>query len=155
MAHEPRGAGVVYKKADSGVKKSPEDKKREAFDLEVVGQMAEPEFSGTFGEYNDKVIQFGYVCLFSGAFPIAPFIYVVYNLIELRTEGRRPAFVPRGETRPAPGSGSHATTHRDATINGDHTCDDAGGNGDGACGWIQPQYTMLFDVMDTGKLVSG
>jgi len=64
-------------------------KVREKFDKEVVDQYQETKFQGTFSEYNDKVIQFGYVCLFSGAFPLAPLIYTFYNAIELRTDAKK------------------------------------------------------------------
>ena len=33
--------------------------------------------------------QFGYVSLFSGAYPLAPLIYTMYNAIELRTDAHK------------------------------------------------------------------
>ncbi|KAL1507509.1 hypothetical protein AB1Y20_008344 [Prymnesium parvum] len=71
--------------------------KQRQFDLEVCSQMAEPSFAGTFGEYNDKVVQLGYVCLFSGTYPLAPLIYACYNSIEVRTDAQK---ISRSMRRP-------------------------------------------------------
>ena len=41
---------------------------------------------GTLFDYQEMAIQFGYVCLFSMAFPVCPFIAWINNCIELRTD---------------------------------------------------------------------
>ena len=48
--------------------------------------------------YNTKVVQFGYVAMFSSAFPLAPVIAALHNFIELRLDAvkflqaRRPRY---------------------------------------------------------------
>jgi len=44
------------------------------------------EADGTFDEYNEMVIQYGYVTLFAAAFPIASLASLVNNLVEIRTD---------------------------------------------------------------------
>ena len=44
------------------------------------------EAEGTFDEYNEMVIQFGYVTLFAAAFPIASLASLVNNMFEIRTD---------------------------------------------------------------------
>ena len=53
---------------------------------EIEEQMAMPAFDGTFSEYNTKVIQFGYVAMFSAAFPLAAICSAVANFNELRLD---------------------------------------------------------------------
>eukprot|EP00003_Mantamonas_plastica_P012047 TRINITY_DN2201_c1_g1_i6.p1 TRINITY_DN2201_c1_g1~~TRINITY_DN2201_c1_g1_i6.p1 ORF type:complete len:512 (-),score=156.02 TRINITY_DN2201_c1_g1_i6:506-2041(-) len=55
-------------------------------------------FPGTFDEYNEMIIQFGYVTLFVAAFPMAPVLALINNLVEqhsdaykLLTSYQRPA----------------------------------------------------------------
>jgi len=43
-------------------------------------------YTGTFDEYNEMVIQYGYVTLFAAAFPLAPLMAVINNIIEVRTD---------------------------------------------------------------------
>jgi len=43
-------------------------------------------YQGTFDEYSEMVIQFGYVTLFASAFPLAPFLAVLNNIVEIRTD---------------------------------------------------------------------
>jgi hypothetical protein len=50
-----------------------------------------PLYPGTFNDFNDRVIQFGYLVLFSPAFPLAPFFALINNVIEIRTSGFRVA----------------------------------------------------------------
>ena len=42
--------------------------------------------SGTFYDYSELAIQFGYVTLFAPAFPLAPIIALFSNIIENRTD---------------------------------------------------------------------
>ena len=44
-------------------------------------------YKGTFDDFNDRVIQFGYLVLFSPAFPLAPLLAFANNVIEIRTAG--------------------------------------------------------------------
>lgn len=44
-------------------------------------------YDGTFDDFNDRVIQFGYLVLFAPAFPMAPFLAFLNNVIEIRTSG--------------------------------------------------------------------
>eukprot|EP00003_Mantamonas_plastica_P007860 TRINITY_DN1669_c0_g1_i2.p1 TRINITY_DN1669_c0_g1~~TRINITY_DN1669_c0_g1_i2.p1 ORF type:complete len:879 (-),score=317.84 TRINITY_DN1669_c0_g1_i2:30-2609(-) len=55
-------------------------------------------YASTFSDYNELIIQFGYVTLFVVAFPLAPLLAVANNLIEIRSDAyklcnayRRPA----------------------------------------------------------------
>jgi len=45
------------------------------------------DYPGTFDEYNEMIIQFGYVTLFATSFPIAAFLAVFNNMIEIRSDG--------------------------------------------------------------------
>ena len=53
----------------------------------------------TFDDYMEMVMQFGYVTLFASAFPLAGFLSLVGNLIEIRSDLFKLAFVAR---RPIP-----------------------------------------------------
>eukprot|EP00301_Raphidiophrys_heterophryoidea_P003585 c11613_g1_i1.p1 GENE.c11613_g1_i1~~c11613_g1_i1.p1 ORF type:complete len:786 (+),score=190.77 c11613_g1_i1:94-2451(+) len=53
----------------------------------INDQVSAPVFEGTFYEYNEMLIQFGYVTLFAAAFPLASVSSWVNNVIELRTDG--------------------------------------------------------------------
>eukprot|EP01052_Picozoa_sp_SAG31_P039593 SAG31_NODE_5519_length_2482_cov_2.359211_2_plen_220_part_00 len=44
-------------------------------------------FAGTFDDFNDRVIQFGYIVLFAPAFPLAPLFAFINNVIEIRMSG--------------------------------------------------------------------
>jgi hypothetical protein len=61
--------------------------------------MARPPFAGTFMEYATKVLQFGYIAMFSAAFPLGALCSAVANVIELRTDAmkmfefRRPRYM--------------------------------------------------------------
>jgi hypothetical protein len=46
-------------------------------------------YEGTFDDFNDRVIQFGYLVLFAPAFPLAPFFAFLNNVVEIRTGGYR------------------------------------------------------------------
>jgi hypothetical protein len=48
-----------------------------------------PPYDGTFDDFNDRVIQFGYLVLFAPAFPLAPFFAFINNVVEIRTGGYR------------------------------------------------------------------
>jgi len=45
-----------------------------------------PMFPGTFDEYSEMVIQFGYITLFASAFPVAPVMALMNNVVEIRTD---------------------------------------------------------------------
>ena len=44
-------------------------------------------YEGTFDDFNDRVIQFGYIVLFAPAYPLAPFLAFVNNIVEIRLGG--------------------------------------------------------------------
>jgi len=59
-------------------------------------------YEGVYMDYNEIAVQFGYATLFAVAFPLAPLLCLVSNLIEQRADGfklcrayRRPEFVTR------------------------------------------------------------
>jgi len=43
--------------------------------------------NGTFGEFNEMVIQYGYVTMFAATFPLAPLLALLNNIIEIRSDG--------------------------------------------------------------------
>jgi len=58
------------------------------------GSVAEEEFShaqyaGTFGDYDELLVQFGYVSLFVVAFPLAPLLALFSNLLEFLVDGTK------------------------------------------------------------------
>ena len=61
------GIGGGRKRATSIVS---EDRKLARFHEVIESEEAMASFAGTFGEYNTKVIQYGYVAMFSSAFPL-------------------------------------------------------------------------------------
>jgi hypothetical protein len=64
-------------------------------------------YDGTFDDFNDRVIQFGYLVLFAPAFPLAPFLAFVNNVIEIRTSGFKMCFAyQRPKWRARSGIGS-------------------------------------------------
>ena len=64
-------------------------------------------YQGTFADFNDRVIQFGYLVLFAPAFPLAPFLAFVNNVIEIRTSGFKMCFAyQRPKWRARSGIGS-------------------------------------------------
>ena len=64
-------------------------------------------YEGTFADFNDRVIQFGYLVLFAPAFPLAPFLAFVNNVIEIRTSGFKMCFAfQRPKWRARSGIGS-------------------------------------------------
>jgi len=44
------------------------------------------QFAGTLDEYSEMVIQYGYITLFATAFPLAPLMAVLNNMVEIRTD---------------------------------------------------------------------
>ena len=66
-------------------------------DLEVAAEMSGMTtyerqahlmpYEGTFDDFNDRVIQFGYIVLFAPAYPLAPFLAFVNNIVEIRLGG--------------------------------------------------------------------
>ena len=49
-------------------------------------------YKGTFDDFNDRVIQFGYLVLFAPAYSLAPFLAFINNVIEIRTSGLKMCF---------------------------------------------------------------
>ena len=52
-------------------------------------ELAKDEFHGTFGMFDTKLVQFGYVVMFSSAFPLAAAAAVLANMVELRIEAHK------------------------------------------------------------------
>eukprot|EP00164_Ancoracysta_twista_P002959 GFYU01003941.1.p2 GENE.GFYU01003941.1~~GFYU01003941.1.p2 ORF type:complete len:695 (+),score=263.15 GFYU01003941.1:52-2136(+) len=49
-------------------------------------QATQTPFTSTFDDFSEMVIQFGYVTLFVVAFPLAPFLALVNNIVEIRAD---------------------------------------------------------------------
>jgi len=69
------------------------------FGAKIEEQAQLPKFSGTFNEYNTKVVQYGYVAMFGTAFPMATLAGFISNFLELRVDAfklvyqtRRPVY---------------------------------------------------------------
>ena len=82
-----------------GGNKTSEGEMRSDFHNEIAMQVAQKPYGGTFAEYNPKVIQFGFIAMFSSAFPLAAVCAAVGNFLELRidslklvTLSRRPRY---------------------------------------------------------------
>lgn len=64
--------------------------KKESETPKVIPQWEEeskkPAFPGTFDEYSEMVIQYGYITLFAASFPLAPLLAVLNNVVEIRTD---------------------------------------------------------------------
>ena len=56
-----------------------------ALELQAVTEHEAEEYD-TFDDYLEMVLQFAYITLFSHAFPLAPLISIVHNLIEQRSD---------------------------------------------------------------------
>eukprot|EP00824_Muranothrix_gubernata_P011795 TRINITY_DN2533_c1_g1_i1.p1 TRINITY_DN2533_c1_g1~~TRINITY_DN2533_c1_g1_i1.p1 ORF type:complete len:713 (-),score=171.93 TRINITY_DN2533_c1_g1_i1:46-1872(-) len=50
-------------------------------------QAKQPVYESTFADYAEMIIQFGFVTMFVSAFPLAPFLALLNNLIEIRSDG--------------------------------------------------------------------
>ena len=59
------------------------------FHLKVEQQASMPVYPGTFNEYNTKVIQFGFISMFSAAYPVAALCGFAINFWELRTDAMK------------------------------------------------------------------
>jgi len=64
----------------------PDDERRADLHNQIAIEKAQSEYPGTFAEYNPKVIQFGYVAMFSSAFPLSALCAAVCNFVELRID---------------------------------------------------------------------
>ena len=80
------GIGGGRKRATSIVS---EDRKLARFHEVIESEEAMASFAGTFGEYNTKVIQYGYVAMFSSAFPLCALTSAVANFIELKSDAAK------------------------------------------------------------------
>lgn len=59
-----------------------------------------------FDDYIEMIIQFGYICLFASAYPLAPFVAIIANFIELRLDVFKVTHVHRRPfATPVPGIG--------------------------------------------------
>lgn len=72
--------------------------KRTDFHKTIALELAQSKYGGTFSEYNTKAIQYGYIAMFSSAFPLAAICAATGNFIELRIDAwktlttRRPRY---------------------------------------------------------------
>lgn len=77
---------------------------------EIEKIAAQPRFNGTSNEYLTLMIQFGCIGLFSTALPIAPFLAMISNVIELRGDAYKfTHLVRRPPVTNAEGIGTFAT----------------------------------------------
>ena len=64
---------------------------RQVSQVEVEGST--PQYEGTFDDYLEMFIQFGYVTLFSSAYPLAGLCALFNNLIEVRSDAFKLCFI--------------------------------------------------------------
>eukprot|EP00092_Neocalanus_flemingeri_P018086 GFUD01019574.1.p1 GENE.GFUD01019574.1~~GFUD01019574.1.p1 ORF type:complete len:732 (-),score=148.33 GFUD01019574.1:22-2217(-) len=64
---------------------------RQVSQVEVEGST--PQYEGTFEDYLEMFIQFGYVTLFSSAYPLAGLCALLNNLIEVRSDAFKLCFI--------------------------------------------------------------
>ena len=64
---------------------------RQVSQVEVEGST--PQYEGTFDDYLEMFIQFGYVTLFSSAYPLAGLCALLNNLIEVRSDAFKLCFI--------------------------------------------------------------
>ncbi len=55
---------------------------------EFRDNLIKPEYAGTFSEYSQIMIQFGYVTLFVLVFPLAPMLAFLNNIIQIKIDGK-------------------------------------------------------------------
>ena len=46
-------------------------------------------YEGTFNDFNDRAVQFGYLVLFAPAFSLAPLLALLNNIVEIRSSAYR------------------------------------------------------------------
>ncbi len=61
----------------------------------LMEEEAEKEPYEEFDDYIEMIIQFGYVCLFASAYPLAPFVAILANIVELRLDAFKITHVHR------------------------------------------------------------
>lgn len=72
----------------------------EEYENYLHAEYRKPELGNfTLSEYTEKVLQYGYLMLFAAAFPLAPLIALLTNIIDLRIDARRMLWFNR---RPVP-----------------------------------------------------
>lgn len=52
-------------------------------------QYIRPKYDNVFSDYNELSVQFGFLCLFSAAFPVAPVLAIINNFFEVRSDGSK------------------------------------------------------------------
>lgn len=70
---------------------SPQTGGRSVSQIEVEGST--PQYEGTFDDYLEMFIQFGYVTLFSSAYPLAGLCALLNNLIEIRSDAFKLCYI--------------------------------------------------------------
>lgn len=81
--------GATDKKCDGEPRES--SGPRQVSQVEVEGST--PPYDGTFDDYLEMFIQFGYVTLFSSAYPLAGLCALLNNLIEVRSDAFKLCFI--------------------------------------------------------------
>merc|ERR1712141_552711 len=102
--------GIPYCKKQSRHKKNkkahdnaqvspfPDDEKNQ--DHSVTEEELEFEqYNGTFSDYDELVVQFGFVVLFVVAFPLVPFLAFISCILEFKIDGKKMVELTR---RPQP-----------------------------------------------------
>ncbi|XP_065335769.1 anoctamin-8 isoform X2 [Cloeon dipterum] len=91
QAEEAVSAGAEDSKTEAETKQEADKKARNLSQAELEGTLS--KYDGTFEDHLEMFIQFGYVVLFSSAFPMAGLCAMLNNLIEIRTDAFKLCFI--------------------------------------------------------------
>ena len=80
--------------------------------VQVNEQLTRPEYDGVFMDYSELAIQFGYSTLFATAFPLAPAMCAVSNIIEQRLDAYQLYTQTQTHTDTQTHTHTHTHTHR-------------------------------------------
>merc|ERR1719232_1545059 len=75
----------------TGIEQRKSTGQRQVSQVEVEGST--PQYDGTFDDYLEMFIQFGYVTLFSSAYPLAGLCALLNNLVEVRSDAFKLCFI--------------------------------------------------------------
>jgi len=84
MEEKAEDAGATEAEAEKKVEEAKKKGKLKLSRIEKEAKLA--SYGGTFGDFNEMIIQFGYVTLFGAAFPGAPVFALINNIIEIRSD---------------------------------------------------------------------
>ena len=73
----------IHKRSSGQMKK--DDDRSHAFQSPITEEIEREEYE-EFDDYIEMIIQLGYICLFASAYPLAPFVAIAANFVEVRLD---------------------------------------------------------------------